>query len=413
MSKNLIHSALSANEVIIDNISVGKIIFDHDFTGRNNLDQSNWKQNDDFVRLYENIKENGQHDLIHVRLLEDGTYQLIAGYRRVLALKIIAAEKKKAQTAVAYVWNTDTAEDKLFQIATFTNANRVDLTPIELINQVGLYRRKNPDTSIRQLAKDLSMSLNDAAIVVDLIEFKTEVEAFYGNMENEYEKPLVYNSCKTVLESLDNIKLNIYAKIVKMSQDDKKIISELNLNEFECRVTMFLVMLEPYKTFKDKLNAKAEYFMMIKRQQSGEIVEDSQPIEEVDLDSEKELVSQIEKEKEQILKEEKDIVPETVDDADFKPEAQDPIKRIERYLNVLSDTLSKLIEPDIRAVIIDFGYQIESIDLQVRGIDDKFNRLKNYINHRNEPEETDNKVGKGKEKTDKVLETLKKNEVPF
>jgi ParB/RepB/Spo0J family partition protein len=110
--------ASKQNTIEIENLPVKNLVFADQFV-RFNADRDEFQTANQ--ELAENIKEVGLLHPLHVTRMDDGNYMVIAGNRRLLAIKHL-----KWTSAPCVVMEADP-----FFVALSENINRFDLTPLE------------------------------------------------------------------------------------------------------------------------------------------------------------------------------------------------------------------------------------------------------------------------------------------
>lgn len=182
--------------------------------------------------LAESIKQKGVIQALTIRKLEDGSYELITGERRLRAAKIAGLEK-----IPAYVLDVTSKED-LLEIALIENIQRKDLNPIEIAQG---YVRLIEECSLTQEQVAVKVGKSRAVVTNYLRmlrlpeEIKTSIrkgELTEGHarailsLDNEVEQLLLWK--KIVGESLSVRKAEEITKTKKRKPREKKIYEITN-----------------------------------------------------------------------------------------------------------------------------------------------------------------------------------------
>ncbi len=149
-------------EQYIDHISVNKII------PNKNQPRQIFVENG-MNELIDSIKENGILQPLTVRDLKDGTYELIAGERR-----LRAAKKIKLKTVPVYVIKVED-DDQMLKLALIENIQRQDLSSMEEAEAYALLRGKY-ELSESQIAEKVGKNRSTIANKLRLIKLPPDLK---------------------------------------------------------------------------------------------------------------------------------------------------------------------------------------------------------------------------------------------
>ena len=250
---NLIQKSINDGVVSLGQVPVDQIRPQDNFANRVGLTADNYKHNQDFVDLMDNIKSNGQQEPIHI-VQQGDHFVCVAGNRRTLALQLLSSDAE-ILNATAYIWAEGTDERTLFQLSTFTNAQRKDLSMVEKANMLSAYKELNQDATNAKINRDLSLGPNDAYVVDDFASFYTECQSFVGDENNAHQYPERFNVVQDIIEfvNADQLKQNMYMKIVQLTKKEQATVKQLGQDEFEIKVQLFKLLMDgTYTTLKKK-----------------------------------------------------------------------------------------------------------------------------------------------------------------
>ncbi len=110
-----------------------------------------------FEELVESILQKGIIEPIIVRLLSGQKYEVVAGERRLRAVRLIAASKKDVKFEVPAIIR-DLSDEEAFDFMVIENLQREDLTPFEEAQSFKQYFEKKGKGSIPELAARIGKS---------------------------------------------------------------------------------------------------------------------------------------------------------------------------------------------------------------------------------------------------------------
>ncbi|MCX7877764.1 MAG: ParB/RepB/Spo0J family partition protein [Ignavibacteria bacterium] len=179
----------------------------------------------ELAELAESIKQKGVIQAVTVRKLNDGTYELISGERRLRAAKIAGLEK-----IPAYVIEVNTKED-ILEIALIENLQRSDLNPIEIAEA---YKKLITECSLTQeeVADKVGKSRSSVTNTLRLLTLPEEIQQSIKkgeitegharallSVESDVDRMLLWK--KIINENLSVRKVEEYSKQKKSKRTKK------------------------------------------------------------------------------------------------------------------------------------------------------------------------------------------------
>lgn len=130
--------------------------------------------------LAETISEEGQINPVKLRLTKEGMYELIAGRRRVSAISLINAGKKKGEVDMkvkCIVRDLPLADPRAFRQAMIENIHRKNLSPMDLATDIATIQKKfGWEKSIKKVSEFLKVSPATVTQHLKLLELPEELK---------------------------------------------------------------------------------------------------------------------------------------------------------------------------------------------------------------------------------------------
>lgn len=242
----------------MDEISVDQIV-ENPFQPRTSFDEEAINE------LAASIKKIGIVQPITVRKMEDGTYQLIAGERRLRASKLAGLKK-----IPAFVRKAD--DQGMLEMALVENIQRQDLDSIEIAIS---YQRLIEECKLTQETLSDRVGKKRSTVTNYLRLLKLPAEIQIGIRE----KKLTMGHARTLVSIDDaNDQLRAYYKVIDEGlsvRDTEKFVRSLNGKEEKAKTEEDKPVLnEEYNTFKEQLNStfKSKVDLRIDNKGTGKIV---------------------------------------------------------------------------------------------------------------------------------------------
>ena len=175
--------------------------------------------------LIASIKEKGILQPITIRSLEDNSFELIAGERR-----LRAAIHLKLKTIPAYIIKVDSDVEKL-ELALIENIQRNDLNPLEEANAYSVLKEKYGLTH-EQISKRVGKSRTEITRTLELIKLPDNIKESLIKNSNNPEFKFTRGHARTILSLKDPLKIqSLFQKILKEGlsvRNTEKLVKGIN-----------------------------------------------------------------------------------------------------------------------------------------------------------------------------------------
>ena len=159
--------------------------------------------------LVDSIREKGILQPITIKVLDDNSFELIAGERRLRAAKIL-----KSETIPAYIIKVDSNVEKL-ELALIENIQRNDLNTIEEAEAYFLLKQKYNLTH-EEIAKRVGKSRTEITRTMELLKLPDNIKESLIQNSNNSKFPFTRGHARTILILKSPIKIQtLYNRIIK------------------------------------------------------------------------------------------------------------------------------------------------------------------------------------------------------